>query len=144
MKISKVAIERRVEALSMLTAGETQARAAQAVGVSERTVNRWLAEFRLGTALPQGPLSDALKMAFAEEHHRRARAAIFVALARMAEAEALLLAEKLRRQARLESKIGDREPVSSGTLMARITGHDATRARDIAERALNIVRSASR
>lgn len=96
-RITPRQIARRAEALALVAQGWTQASVGKAVGVSERSVRRWVAQQRLGVALPRGPLSDAMDLAFKEAAHQRAKATILKAWAEMAAEEARLMTAKVQK-----------------------------------------------
>lgn len=94
--MSHVQLARRVEALALLSQGATGAEAAQAVGVSIRTVRKWASLQRLRVAVPPGPLADALNAAFREEHHRKARLAVLQMMVDVALQQSRVLERRLR------------------------------------------------
>ena len=96
-KLNRGQIRRRVEALTLLARGHTQVEAAQAVDVHPRTLQRWVAAWRLNTAIPPGQVADTLKELFQEEEHRRARSVLLSSLAKLVTEETKLLRKKIER-----------------------------------------------
>lgn len=145
MRIGQKAIERRVEALALLSQGYTQVEAARLVGVSDRTVRKWRALQKLNCAVPRGPLADALKVAYQEEQHSRARAKIFVALVDMAQEDARLLRVKIKRgvlHGAEEPGEDDAAPEPSQRSRSFVYGDaEPAQVREIGARALELLRS---
>lgn len=138
-----VQIMKRVEALTHIANGATQAEAAAAVHVSPRSVRRYLELHRLHAAIPLGPLTEALERAFREEEHRKTRTALFTLLVRTAEAQALVLSAKLRLDGGLPNQNVDANSPAN-RFLDRVFGdaRDDKSTRKAARRAASLLRAA--
>ena len=113
MRMSLADTFRRVEALTRLAAGQTQTQAAEAVGRSPRTIQRWVAEHRLGVAIPNVHLARVVERAYETERHARARADLLLGYMKLASAEVGLRREELRLVPTPLPRLGRTEPHQS-------------------------------
>lgn len=113
-KLRPEQLQQRADVLASVACGSTYEETSNRYSVNERTVVRWVQQFKLGTLMPPGPLLDTVKAAFAAEQHALARASILSSWVRL-----VLLANKKRKQKRAEGSRRGSLTIGSETLTVR-------------------------